>query len=213
MSFQETLQRLRKARDFKSARSFASAINVPYTTYVNYERIEGREPSFDVLCRMADVLGVSTDELLEHSWNESDEMFSMLKAKGRNIQQTADNVLLVDGHAINQGVLLNIFRKLTTNEKEVMRQNVAELLNNILESLFILASLGEQYREYEKNIGGAVDKAFPGFTEEKKRELAQNLIDVQMPTIAKLYAESIPKKYRPLLKELIDKLTHKGGVE
>ena len=56
------LQQLR-IRQGLSMKEVASALSMPYTTYVNYEK-GAREPGSETLIRFADFYGVSVDYLL-----------------------------------------------------------------------------------------------------------------------------------------------------
>lgn len=44
------------------------ALNISYSTYKGYES-QGREPKYETLCRIADLLQVSTDDLLGRTTN------------------------------------------------------------------------------------------------------------------------------------------------
>lgn len=70
MSFSENLRKYREQAGFKSAKEFADFINLPYSTYVNYENSD-REPKYEVLIKMADTLGVSLDDLLGRAKQEN----------------------------------------------------------------------------------------------------------------------------------------------
>ncbi len=63
--FHANLRRLRIDAGI-SGKDFASRIGAPYSSYMNYEN-KSNEPKYELLCRIADVLGVSTDELLGHT--------------------------------------------------------------------------------------------------------------------------------------------------
>ena len=63
MSFQENLKYYREQAGYKTAKEFADTLGIPPNTYVGYE-VRGREPKFDTLCKIADLLEVSTDDLL-----------------------------------------------------------------------------------------------------------------------------------------------------
>lgn len=63
MSFHENLKYYREKAGYKTAKDFVKEIGIPYNTYVGYE-VRGREPKYDTLCKIADLLHVSTDELL-----------------------------------------------------------------------------------------------------------------------------------------------------
>lgn len=63
MSFQENLKYYREKAGYKTAKELADILNLPYNTYASYES-KGREPKYQMLCKIADSLNVSTDELL-----------------------------------------------------------------------------------------------------------------------------------------------------
>ena len=82
MNFQDNLRRCREAAGFSSARAFAEYVNIPYTTYLNYEN-KNAEPKYDTLCKIAAALGVSTDELLGNSaLSPLDEAIALFRAGG-----------------------------------------------------------------------------------------------------------------------------------
>lgn len=64
MSFKENLIKLRKEHGY-SARSFAHKLNIPYTTYLAYEKTD-REPKYSLLIKIADIFNSSIDDLLGH---------------------------------------------------------------------------------------------------------------------------------------------------
>ena len=68
MSFQENLKYYREQSGYKTAKDFADVLNIPYTSYVAYEN-KGREPKYEMLCKIADLLEVSTDDLLGRTTN------------------------------------------------------------------------------------------------------------------------------------------------
>lgn len=70
MSFQENLKYYREKSGYKTAKDFADVLNIPYTSYVAYEN-KGREPKYEMLCKIADLLQVSTDDLLGREDNYS----------------------------------------------------------------------------------------------------------------------------------------------
>ena len=63
MGFQENLKYYREKAGYKQAKDFYKLLGVPYSTYIGYES-KGREPKYNTLCKIADLLHVSTDELL-----------------------------------------------------------------------------------------------------------------------------------------------------
>jgi transcriptional regulator with XRE-family HTH domain len=71
MTFAERLREVRKSKGM-TAKDMASKLNINYTTYANYEN-QGREPKYDLLCKIAAVLHVSIDELLGYTAEEADD--------------------------------------------------------------------------------------------------------------------------------------------
>ena len=63
MSFHENLKYYREKAGYKTAKELADVLKLPYNTYAGYES-KGREPKYNTLCKIADLLNVSTDELL-----------------------------------------------------------------------------------------------------------------------------------------------------
>ena len=63
MGFQENLKYYREKAGYKTAKELADVLKLPYNTYAGYES-KGREPKYSTLCKIADLLNVSTDELL-----------------------------------------------------------------------------------------------------------------------------------------------------
>lgn len=68
MSFQENLRYYREKAGYKQAKDFAEVLNIPYSTYTGYE-VRNREPKYETLCKIADLLHVSTDDLLGRTTN------------------------------------------------------------------------------------------------------------------------------------------------
>ena len=63
MGFQENLRFYREKAGYTSAKDFSKALNIPYNTYAGYES-QYREPKYETLIKIADLLDVSLDELL-----------------------------------------------------------------------------------------------------------------------------------------------------
>ena len=63
MNLQENLKFYRVKAGYKTAKEFSNALGIPYNTYTAYEN-QKREPKLDMLVKIADLLHVSTDELL-----------------------------------------------------------------------------------------------------------------------------------------------------
>ena len=63
MEFQKNLKEEREKKGYKTAKEFSEAIRIPYSTYLSYENA-GKEPKYETLIKIANKLGISTDELL-----------------------------------------------------------------------------------------------------------------------------------------------------
>ena len=64
-TFQERLRYYREKKGYKTAKEFSEKIGMPYTTYLSYEK-GIKEPSGSNIIKIADKLGITTDELLGH---------------------------------------------------------------------------------------------------------------------------------------------------
>lgn len=62
MGFHENLRHYREKKGY-TTKEIADLLGVAPNTYAGYE-IRGREPKYNTLCKIADLLNVSTDELL-----------------------------------------------------------------------------------------------------------------------------------------------------
>ena len=65
MSFAENLRKYREKAGY-TAKEFAALLDVKYSTYAAYEN-QGSEPKYETLCKIADALNITTDELLGHT--------------------------------------------------------------------------------------------------------------------------------------------------
>lgn len=89
----DNLARIRKARGYKTAKSFAEEIGLTYTTYADYEK--GAWPSEKNLLLIADTLEVSIDELLGHAVSEYDKFAQLVRAvPGYNIGEEGSRVVV-----------------------------------------------------------------------------------------------------------------------
>lgn len=72
MQFQENLKYYREKAGYKTAKDFSKALKISYTTYFAYEN-QGREPKYEILCKIANLLNVSLDDLLGRTPTDEDE--------------------------------------------------------------------------------------------------------------------------------------------
>lgn len=91
MSFQEKLRYYREKAGYKSAKEFARLLGVPYTTYVAYEN-KDREPRYKTLCKIAQLLNVTPNDLLEFAEKDKfTKTLSLLKEIGFSAIKIQDN--------------------------------------------------------------------------------------------------------------------------
>lgn len=84
--FSNRLKEYRLAAGYKTGKDFVEEIkkttsfDIPYTSYMNYEN-KGVEPKYEVLCKIADFLNVSLDDLLGREsvqFKKAREIFSLI---------------------------------------------------------------------------------------------------------------------------------------
>ncbi len=77
--FHSNLRNLREMSGY-SQKEFADLVGIPVTTYRNYENTL-REPSYDILIKIADILRVSVGELIgaENGDEKYAALFMMIK--------------------------------------------------------------------------------------------------------------------------------------
>ena len=93
------IKQCRKNRGLTQAQT-AAALGIPTRTYQNYE-LESRNPDLDVLCAMADLFGVTLDELMgrapmpQEQWTETlDRSEKMLIDRYRSMSEQGRGLLL-----------------------------------------------------------------------------------------------------------------------
>lgn len=78
---------LREARELSgySQKDFAQKLGIPVTTYRNYENTM-REPSYDILIKIAEMLNMSVDQLL--GTNTNNDKYLPLFAKIKQLSES-----------------------------------------------------------------------------------------------------------------------------
>ena len=95
MGFQENLKHYRYKAGYETAKQFADDLGISYTTYFAYES-KGREPKYDLLIKIADLLCVSIDDLLGHTKKAISEDERFEKFINEIISPISDKIKLVD---------------------------------------------------------------------------------------------------------------------
>lgn len=147
MSFQENLRYHRKKAGYQQAKDFAMALNISYSTYKGYES-QGREPKYETLCKIADLLQVSTDDLLGRTTNilgNKDDHILLNKinflldiARERNLVNmkisSTDNENIFFKN-IDSSIDINFF----INKQQLIKtfNNIDKFNNNVMSSDFV----------------------------------------------------------------------------
>ena len=81
MTFAERLKHYRELAGYKTGKEFAEHLNIPYPSYMAYEN-RGREPKYELLIKIANILNVTTDELLGNKQTELQIALAFCKKNG-----------------------------------------------------------------------------------------------------------------------------------
>lgn len=87
--FHTNLRRMREDAGY-SQKEFADMLSIQVTTYRNYENTL-REPSYDILIKIAEILGISTDVLL--GVYSEDSRYEKLLLKANRLSTEDYNIL------------------------------------------------------------------------------------------------------------------------
>ena len=187
MSFANNLRKYREQAGFKSAKEFADFINLPYTTYVNYEKEKNnREPRFDIVSKIAKALNISIDQLM--GFEKPEDKIQRYRQK---LQNLGFSVLFQD---VNSG-----YNVLIENRdgliSEFSSQDFMELMKNI-ESSKELAAI--EYAVY--------NNAFEEYKNEKYKNEGAELIKkiaANNSEEAKAFRQTAQKLFPELLKKIM----------
>lgn len=90
MEFNERLKHYREKAGYKTAKDFAKKLELPYPTYVAYENTD-REPKFSLLVKIAQLLNVSTDDLLGITSDKFSWFKGVLENNGFSVSKADKN--------------------------------------------------------------------------------------------------------------------------
>lgn len=132
-TFQDNLRHYREKAGYKKQTDFAKAIGLPYTTYLNYEKA-GREPKYETLVKIADKLGITTDELLGVKQDNT----RYFKQAGYNVEEKEDILYFSSRWQVTEDTppySLKLSRKVFDNLMEALenshRKNVVKVISEI----------------------------------------------------------------------------------
>ena len=177
MQFSKNLRKYRENIGY-SAKELAELIGIKYTTYLNYENM-GSEPKYEILCKLANALNVSTDELIGIE-NIND------KLKGVDATETAIALFKAGGYSLDvkdNTYSLNIPYRLidiTEGDKNSYGDCVTYPLTLSEKELVLIAKYAVQ----------AADKEFYA----KRKEMLHNAFEkIMLPVIFSIRAKKHPK--------------------
>lgn len=144
MNFQDNLKKYREKAGYSSAKDFAKLLGVPYTTYMGYEN-KGSEPKYDLLIKIAEILGVTTDELLGYKPDAYKQAKRILERALFKVEEKGDGFILLCMPLRNDGTVKgysdneNYYLPLELEGREMVckfvQQAVDETNRTTLESL------------------------------------------------------------------------------
>lgn len=207
MGFQENLRHYREQAKFTPT-EMAKHLKVAYNTYVGYE-VRGREPKYTTLCKIADLLQVSTDDLLGRTTNilgknEDDllekiinesikigdcELLKLSRISSDYVYFTFDDIQ--DIFKFKKDIMLKVLNdiKLETNKNEKYLQG--EFFKFIQDTAVI--NFGKQQIKNFENIINTV-------TDEKEKAKLQDDLYKQI-TLVNTFEEKYNKDYQNYLQE------------
>lgn len=119
METKEILKKLRKSRGFSTMQDLCSATGMNFSTYQNYESGK-RMPTADILIKLADFYGVTTDYLLGRETGEP----SPLDELSAQFNLSALEKKIVDNYlALPKDMRGDLMEFLQKSVKEVMNED------------------------------------------------------------------------------------------
>jgi transcriptional regulator with XRE-family HTH domain len=190
MSFQDNLRKYRTAAGFSSAQEFADFIGVPYTTYVGYES-KGREPRYEMLCKIATALNCTLNDLLGYSPSKCDSFpyYARMLESASESYSGMDIVVRDDG-SIYIDADEKIYRCSFTDKEEFVRY---------MESAEHGAAESYQYTRTLFN-------AIADMLEDRHHEqLSANAVNLTIESLQRALSEATPPEERGKLKQALKK--------
>lgn len=209
--FNENLKQARLKAGLSKA-SLARKLGLIYTTYDNYER-GTVEPKVSTLCEIANILNISTDELLGRTPKNEDER---LKKEINAILSISDTKFL-KLHDINSGFVTfeicgndeNLIRHAYFRKKdllaiiELIRNDFRKKEKNELYAWFILIGIRNTITELNKEVKDLENDTIGKFTKYEKTEfLNQRLTTIkELQDIREIIYKKFPGSYETTLQD------------
>ena len=144
MDFKDRLRYYREQRGYSSD-ELAKLLDIPYTTLKGYENA-GREPKYNILIKIADILNVSLDDLVGRTPTDEDER---LKKTINDLLVLVNKKLGIDYKAIKINDTNIIFANLSSEDKFEFAINKNELIS-IINDMKTQSAINEGYLLFDK---------------------------------------------------------------
>lgn len=170
MDFKNKLRYYRELRGYSSI-GLAKLLNVPYSTYKGYENL-GREPKYDILCKLADILNVSIDSLLgrvytqDHIMQILDNALSIANKKHNTnikITKTSNDDIYFKNYAstipieysVSKNTFVQAFNRIDENTSDIIavylsNKSTDTIINKLQENLIKASSLTDENERTNK---------------------------------------------------------------
>ncbi len=137
MSFQDKLRYYRE-RSGISGKEFAAQLGIKYGTYNSYESA-GKEPKYDVLCRIASALNVSIDELMDFTPDRAQYWVSRFPSTLLSVQLVDDKVV-IRAEGTDKKAEVTLTKEDFVNEMERIAQEIDEQTAENRQKMFELSA-------------------------------------------------------------------------
>lgn len=144
MDFKDRLRYYREQRGYSSD-ELAKLLDIPYTTLKGYENA-GREPKYNILIKIADILNVSLDDLVGRTPADEDER---LKKTINDLLVLVNKKLGIDYKAIKINDTNIVFANLSSEDKFEFAINKNELIS-IINDMKTQSAINEGYLLFDK---------------------------------------------------------------
>lgn len=212
MEFKDKLRYYREQRGY-SSNELAKLLNIPYATFKGYENA-GREPKYEILCRIADLLQVSTDDLLGRKSKSGDEILELnikdiLKSNGflkgvlSGLEKIKIELISIDKNDIHFNFCINDKQ---INDISLSKQEIINEFNSI-----------DEKSEIDKNLKkkNAIYLALSKYIEQLIDELEQDNKSLNDKELL-LYREAQLTLFQyvyPVYSELLSKVIREWSSE
>lgn len=204
MNLDKNLRYYRNKAGYKTAKEFADALDIPYNTYTAYEN-QKREPKLEMLCKIADLLNISLDDLVGRTpVNEDDllkkiineslknggcELLKLSKIESDFVFFDFDDV--IKDFKIEKNFILDNLNKIKSASQKKEKLFQSRFFKFIQDTAFISFSK-EQIKAFQKLIDNTTDTKIK---EQLKDDLYKQIV------LNKMFEEKYNKDYPDYLQQ------------